>query len=99
MDLISQHIDSKDTIKIIVILSIGILFWFLPTMLAYFFNRKLFKVILVACIPSVFSFIAWLGLLGWSLSNKIVLPKKLREATNMIMKAKNHDTHCTEKSS
>ncbi|MGB0895087.1 MAG: superinfection immunity protein [Parashewanella sp.] len=47
--------------------SIAVLFgWFLPALLALFFNRKDFKIILAACIPAGFSFLAWGALLVWA---------------------------------
>jgi len=46
--------------------------WFLPAMLAFAFNRKHFKYILIACIPAGFSFIAWGGLLVWATTGKTI---------------------------
>ena len=53
-------------------LSVAVLvLWFLPAMLAMVFNRKHFKVILVACVPAGFSLIAWSGLMVWALTGKV----------------------------
>ncbi|MCL1095455.1 superinfection immunity protein [Shewanella kaireitica] len=46
--------------------------WFLPALLALVFNRKHFKLILVACIPAGFSLIAWGGVLIWATTGKAV---------------------------
>jgi hypothetical protein len=46
--------------------------WFLPAMLAFAFNRKHFKYILIACIPAGFSLIAWGGLLVWATTGKTI---------------------------
>ncbi|MBO1254742.1 superinfection immunity protein [Alteromonas sp. 5E99-2] len=51
---------------------IALLFvWFLPVLLAAFFNRKHLKLIAMACIPAVFSVIAWTGILVWSVTGKV----------------------------
>ncbi len=44
------------------------LVWFLPAILAFFFNRKQLKVIAVACVPAGFSIIAWCGLMLWAVT-------------------------------
>ncbi|TLU64897.1 superinfection immunity protein [Thalassotalea litorea] len=41
-------------------------------MLALIFNRKHFKLILLACIPAGFSLIAWSGVLVWAVTGKAV---------------------------
>lgn len=46
--------------------------WFLPAMLALAFNRKHFKLILIACVPAGFSIIAWTGLMVWAVTGKVV---------------------------
>ena len=48
----------------ILLLVVGFL-WFLPAILAFFFNRKHLKLIAAACIPAGFSIIAWCGLIIW----------------------------------
>ena len=53
--------------SLIMIAGAVILFgWFLPAFLAFFLNRKDFKIILAACIPAGFSFLAWGALLVWA---------------------------------
>ncbi|PCH59259.1 MAG: hypothetical protein COC19_07305 [SAR86 cluster bacterium] len=48
-----------------------VILWFLPAMLALIFNRKHFKLILLACIPAGFSVIAWGGVLIWATTGKV----------------------------
>ncbi|GIU47261.1 hypothetical protein TUM4438_25870 [Shewanella sairae] len=49
-----------------------VVIWFLPAMLALAFNRKHFKLILLACIPAGFSLIAWGGVMVWATTGKAV---------------------------
>ncbi|WP_299803110.1 superinfection immunity protein [uncultured Shewanella sp.] len=49
-----------------------VVLWFLPAMLALVFNRKHFKLILLACIPAGFSLIAWGGVMVWAITGKAV---------------------------
>ena len=44
--------------------------WFLPAILAVFFNPKQIKLITIACIPAGLSVIAWTGVLLWSITGK-----------------------------
>ncbi|ACJ26949.1 hypothetical protein swp_0104 [Shewanella piezotolerans WP3] len=54
-------------------LAIAVVFlWFLPALLALVFNRKHFKLILIACIPAGLSMIAWGGVLIWATTGKAV---------------------------
>ena len=46
--------------------------WFLPALLALFFNRKHFKLILIACVPAGLSLIAWSGVMVWAVTGKVV---------------------------
>ena len=55
--------------------------WFLPVLLALFYNRRHLKYIAVACVPAGLSVIAWSAILLWSVTGKAVekyLPKKVR---------------------
>ncbi|MGE6812157.1 superinfection immunity protein [Pseudoalteromonas nigrifaciens] len=85
MDFIIQNINLEGAENLIIILSLAILVWFLPALLAFFFNKRYFKIILVACIPAALSFFAWLGLLGWSLSSQVKLPRSLQEASKKVV--------------
>lgn len=55
---------------IFVVVVISLIFWFLPAILAYFFNRKHAKLITAACVPAGISFIAWSGLIVWAVTGK-----------------------------
>ncbi|RLV60860.1 superinfection immunity protein [Parashewanella curva] len=72
MELFNQIFNS-DNYALIIGVSIAVLvLWFLPAMLALIFNRKHFKLILLACVPAGFSVIAWSGVLVWAVSGKVV---------------------------
>lgn len=64
---------AQENYAFMVLLAIGVLIiWFLPAMLALIFNRKHFKLILLACIPAGLSFIAWGGVMVWATTGKVV---------------------------
>ena len=68
-----EKILAQENFAFMVLLAIGVLiFWFLPAMLALIFNRKHFKLILLACIPAGLSFIAWGGVMVWATTGKVV---------------------------
>lgn len=48
-----------------------LIFWFIPSVLAIFFNRKHLKLIFLANIPAGFSFIAWGACILWAVSGKM----------------------------
>lgn len=48
-----------------------LLFWFLPSALALFFNRKHLKYIAIANVPAGMSFIAWGALIVWACSGNV----------------------------
>ncbi|BBM01514.1 superinfection immunity protein [Microbulbifer sp. GL-2] len=43
---------------------------FLPSIVAFFFNRKHFPKIVAANVPATLSWIAWLALLAWAFTGK-----------------------------
>ncbi|MFT6270584.1 MAG: hypothetical protein ACJAVV_003423 [Alphaproteobacteria bacterium] len=49
-----------------------LLVWFLPAILALFFNPRHAKLIALACIPAGISFIAWGALMLWATTGKVV---------------------------
>ena len=51
---------------------VAVALWFLPALLALLFNRKHFKLILLACVPPGLSFVAWGGVLIWATTGKVV---------------------------
>ena len=68
-----DEILAQENYAFMALLAIGVLIiWFLPAMLALIFNRKHFKLILLACIPAGLSFIAWGGVLIWATTGKVV---------------------------
>ncbi|MBL4814873.1 superinfection immunity protein [Shewanella sp.] len=68
-----EKILAQENYAFMVLLAIGVLIiWFLPAMLALIFNRKHFKLILLACIPAGLSFIAWGGVMVWATTGKVV---------------------------
>ena len=56
--------------------------WFLPAMLALVFNRKHFKLILIACVPAGLSLIAWSGVMVWAVTGKVVDKYRNKTATS-----------------
>ncbi|GIU16559.1 superinfection immunity protein [Shewanella sp. MBTL60-007] len=64
---------ASDNYAFMAILAVAVVvIWFLPAMLALVFNRKHFKLILLACIPAGFSLIAWGGVMVWAITGKAV---------------------------
>lgn len=72
MDALSQFFATTDPILLTVVGALVILTWFLPALVALVFNRKQFKLILVACVPAGFSLIAWSGVMVWALTGNMV---------------------------
>jgi len=68
--------ETQNGIVIIIAIVAGIFFIFIPGMVALIRNPRRAKVIFVACIPSMFSFWAWFGLLAWAISGKEFRKKK-----------------------
>lgn len=58
-----------------------LLVWFLPTLLAVFFNRQQLKLIALANIPAGLSVIAWLGCIVWACTGKLWQKKSSAQAT------------------
>jgi hypothetical protein len=73
MDLISKILVSENYAFIALVLVGVFILWFLPAMLALIFNRKQFKLIILACIPAGLSFIAWGGVLLWAICGRAVV--------------------------
>lgn len=68
-----DNILASDNYLFLAILAVVVVFiWFLPALLALVFNRKHFKLILLACIPAGFSLIAWGGVLVWATTGKVI---------------------------
>ncbi|MGS0676230.1 superinfection immunity protein [Shewanella sp. 0m-4] len=68
-----DNILASDNYAFMAMLAVAVIaIWFLPAMLALVFNRKHFKLILLACIPAGFSLIAWGGVMVWAVTGKVV---------------------------
>lgn len=63
---------NADPVFILAVAFATLITWFLPAILAFFFNRKHAKLITAACVPAGFSLIAWSGLLIWAITGKSV---------------------------
>ena len=72
MEYIDQIMMSENYAFIALVLVAVFIIWFLPALLALLFNRKHFKLILLACIPAGLSLIAWTGVMVWAISGKAV---------------------------
>jgi hypothetical protein len=72
MEFINEIVANENYTFLVVLVIGGLTLWFLPAILALFFNRKHFKYILLACIPAGFSFIAWGGVIVWATTGKVI---------------------------
>ena len=72
MDALSQFFATTDPMLLMVVGALVLLTWFLPALVALVFNRKQFKLILLACVPAGFSLIAWSGVMVWALTGNMV---------------------------
>ena len=72
MDALSQFFANTDPMLLMVVGALVLLTWFLPALVALVFNRKQFKLILLACVPAGFSLIAWSGVMVWALTGNMV---------------------------
>ena len=72
MDALSQFFATTDPMLLTIVGALVLLTWFLPALVALVFNRKQFKLILLACVPAGFSLIAWSGVMVWALTGNMV---------------------------
>ena len=72
MGALSQFFATTDPMLLMVVGALVLLTWFLPALVALVFNRKQFKLILLACVPAGFSLIAWSGVMVWALTGNMV---------------------------
>lgn len=72
MDALSQFFATTNPILLMVVGALVLLTWFLPALVALVFNRKQFKLILLACVPAGFSLITWSGVMVWALTGNMV---------------------------
>jgi hypothetical protein len=71
LETLTEIYNSLTIWQFILIGMVVLLLWFLPAVLALFFNPKHAKYILVACVPAGFSFIAWGGVMVWAVTGKV----------------------------
>ncbi|WP_299944800.1 superinfection immunity protein [uncultured Microbulbifer sp.] len=57
--------------KGVIFIVLFLLVWFLPSVVAFFFNRRNFGKICLANIPALLSWVAWFALLAWAVSGKV----------------------------
>ncbi|TPV59083.1 superinfection immunity protein [Aestuariibacter sp. GS-14] len=72
MDAFAQLFTTADPLTLTVVGALVVFTWFLPALVALLFNRKQFKLILMACVPAGFSLIAWSGVMVWALTGNMV---------------------------
>lgn len=71
MDSFLTLFEQASGLQLAIIGALVLFVWFLPAILALFFNPKHFKFIILACIPAGFSFIAWGGVMVWAVTGKV----------------------------
>ena len=80
MDTIVNIYQQTSGLTLVLIFAVMLLVWFLPAILALFFNPKHVKLIALACIPAGLSFIAWGALIVWATTGKAIDKFKNKEA-------------------
>ncbi len=65
----------------LVVIPLTFIIWFIPTLLAIFFNRKHLKKIFIVNVPAGFSFVAWGACIAWAVSGKVSERLKSKEVT------------------
>lgn len=71
MEYITEIYNSLSMTQLVLIGTLVLLVWFLPAILAVFFNPRHAKLIFFACIPAGFSFIAYGGVMLWAVTGKV----------------------------
>jgi len=71
MELLIEIYNSLTPLQFLLFGTFILLIWFLPAILALFFNPRHAKYILVACVPAGLSFIAWGGVMVWAVTGKV----------------------------
>jgi hypothetical protein len=72
MEFLTNIYEQTNPVLLVAFAAVILLLWFLPAILALFFNPKHVKYIAIACIPAGFSFIAWGALLVWATTGKVI---------------------------
>lgn len=84
MDMLSALFQQLEQAPIAVwlwVIPFTLLVWFIPSILALFFNRKQVKLILLANIPAGFSFIAWGACIVWAVTGWVTKNKNPENQT------------------
>lgn len=71
MDSFFAIFEQASGLQLAIVGGLVALVWFLPAILALFFNPKHVKYIALACIPAGISFIAWSGVMVWAVTGKV----------------------------
>ncbi|MGL6161464.1 superinfection immunity protein [Microbulbifer sp.] len=71
MDKLSEAFSDMSLVQALVFTLLFVAVWFLPTIVALFFNRKHLGKILLANVPAGLSWVAWLALLAWAVTGKM----------------------------
>lgn len=72
MEAVMGYFENAGAMQWVIVATAMFAIWFLPAALALMFNRKHFKLILIACVPAGFSLIAWSGLIVWAVTGNMV---------------------------
>ena len=80
LNQIYQHLATASLGAWLVVIPLTFIIWFIPTLLAIFFNRKHLKKIFIVNIPAGFSFVAWGACIAWAVSGKVSERLKSKEA-------------------
>lgn len=73
------HFQQAPLVVWLLVILLTLIIWFIPSILALFFNRKHLKLIVLANIPAGFSFIAWGACIAWAVTGKMVNRKNNTE--------------------
>jgi len=71
MDNLLAMFEQASGLTLALVGALVLVLWFLPAILALFFNPNHFKLITLACIPAGLSFIAWSGVMVWAVTGKV----------------------------
>lgn len=82
MEKISQLFEQTSGPFLAILVVSVVALWFLPVLVAVFFNPKHVKHIAIACVPAGFSVIAWCAVMVWAFTGKVVDKYKDKLATN-----------------
>lgn len=87
-DFFMSQLTSMNLIQAVVFTLFFLFVWFFPTVVALFLNRRNLKMIFVANVPAVISWIVWFGLLGWAATGKLTskTAEQIKVADNDINK-------------